>query len=145
MVEAVFRQAFPDVGKDEFVNSNRKAVIHERLGLRPEPTKKDRQDFLRDLSKFRFDKSMIRILSRERTPAELQLFLAHSLDVFRQDDARASDVPRNLGQNPALDGTLLAGTFNRANRMLDEDLQMIDQTVEAVTGKPHLSGGNRAR
>jgi hypothetical protein len=142
MIEAVFRHAFPDTSaKEEMITGLRKGVIQERLGFGDASARNIRQSILRDLSHFGYDKTMMRTLSRERTVPELNLFIGHSSKLFHEDVGRAAEVPWNLGQNPALDGTLFAGGFNRATMMLDEDLHAIDQAVAAVTGKPPRSEG----
>ena len=142
MIEAVFRHAFPDTSAtEEMINGLRKGVIQERLGFSTASAQNTRESILRDLSHFGYDKTMMRTLSRERTIPELNLFIGHASNLFHEDAGRAAAVPLNLGQNPALDGTLFAGGYNRATMMLDDDLRAIDQAVAAVTGKSPRSDG----
>jgi hypothetical protein len=144
MVEKVFWQAFPDASAGEqTLTGLRQGVIAERLGFTERPTERVKQKFFRDIANFGYDKSMLARLSGERTLSEIALFIEHSSHVFRTDIDRAEAVPGNLGQNPALDGTLFSGGFNRASLLLDEDLRAIDRAVSAAIGRQSHSGGKR--
>jgi hypothetical protein len=132
LVESIYKETFSGVVTDGALSSTRRYVIAEQVDPRdPIEAKQIKQDYLKYLCKFGFDKTMRGILARDRTGGEIGLFLAHASQVFHDDHARDAAIPAALGQDPSF-----GDTFNRAAALLDRDMKAIKRSVAAVRGKP---------
>ena len=127
--QAVYRLAFPGDAGESTLAERRRDLIDERLGLLP-PYEQGSTALVEGLKPLGFDGSMLRLLIREKTLAEIALFAEYAVATFGADLHRANAVPKGLRPKPGLgDG------FNRALAAMAADKAAIDRAIARLTGR----------
>jgi hypothetical protein len=117
------------------LSDTRHLVIEERLGLGVDDARA-KAKLVTSFKSLGFDKTMLRILRRDKTSGEISLLLAYASQCLSD----RIEAMRGLSSWPSKEPGFADG-FNLAMSYTDGDLANIDRTITALTGRANPREG----